>query len=97
MFRKRGQVEEAVALHKFVVQGRWERLGPDHWKTLLAMEDLATAYQVQGQRREAEVILAQVLECRLKELGAADAETVRTTKLLEKLNLGESLEQITGR
>lgn len=71
-------------------------LGPEHPKTLVALNNLALIYQHQGRLKEAEKLVVQVLEKQKQVLGPEHPETLNSmvivAYILKQLgNLGATL------
>jgi serine/threonine protein kinase len=59
--------EEALRLQEEVLKHRIESSGPSHWSTLTAKNNLAIALLEAGRLKEAELLLREVAEHRLRE------------------------------
>jgi tetratricopeptide (TPR) repeat protein len=67
--------EEAVRLQEWVLESRRVHLPLEHYEVMRAMRELATTYVRLGRRKESDVLLKQVADCKAK--GKSSKENAR--------------------
>lgn len=80
--------EEAKGLKEIVLKQTLKIWGPEHWRSLGAMENLAYSHQSLGNYEKAEDLLKRVVEEREKTLAQEDPDLLASRNLLASIHSG---------